>query len=757
MKFKKNPILFLGVLLAGAMACNLAGSLLSPGTATPAAVVTAPAIPTTSAPAIETPPATAQPPSPTETPVSVSTDVYPPDFADYPVIPVNLPDSYSGGYSLPLDLGLVQGMDIVTLTDQQKSLLASNGFVVSAPEAGKYREFYQIYEQQRYALDQPIFATTDAVFHVYHLIFDKMLRDLEREHFIATLEKLTQTMLQASQSQFDELQGTTLEEPARRNLAYFAVAAQLLDMPEPVPAQVKDLVDAEVALITAHNGPAVSPIWDREDLPNDKKLIEDYSQYVPRGHYTRSAELQRYFKAMMWYGRLTFRARDAFETRRALLLVQALRSASTSDGTSATQLWQNIYESTVFIVGKADDLSYFEYGGLSDQIFGADASSQSFADDSKLEAFRQAVAKLPPPQVNSMWVWIWEDKQEATQGFRFMGQRFTLDQYVFGQMIWRNVGTSAEPRGLPKALDFFAAMGSEDALNILKDMGEDHYANYDTQMDKVRGEVSGLGLDSWTQNLYWSWLHALQPLIESKGSQYPAFMQYDAWRRKDLQTALGSWTELKHDTILYAKQVMAEMGGGGSEEPPHGYVEPNPEAYARLEALAEMTFNGLQGRGLLTDLTRGNLQNLMDVLKFMKDISERELSGQPISDEEYWRIQYFGGQLEALTLAASDCEDQDPAMCRDLSDQKAALVADVATGLDPNGDLAVLEEGIGQPTEIYVVLPDSPYRIGVGAVYTYYEFVVPPSERMTDEQWQAQVESGENPPQPDWTDLFIAP
>ena len=106
----------------------------------------------------------------------------------------------------------------------------------------------------------------------------------------------------------------------------------------------------------------------------------------------------------------------------------------------------------------------------------------------------------------------------------------------------------------------------------------------------------------------------------------------------------------------------------GPDEPPHGYVEPNPEAYARLLALAEMTRAGLQERGLLSDLTSGNLANLIDMLKFMQDVSERELKGETLADEEYWRIQYFGGQLEALTLAASDCEQGDPNMCRDLSD-----------------------------------------------------------------------------------------
>jgi hypothetical protein len=81
----------------------------------------------------------------------------------------------------------------------------------------------------------------------------------------------------------------------------------------------------------------------------------------------------------------------------------------------------------------------------------------------------------------------------------------------------------------------------------------------------------------------------------------------------------------------------------------------------------------------------------------------------------------------------------------------------VATGIDSTGNLVALEEGVGQPTLIYVVLPDSPWRVATGAVYTYYEFTVPSSSRMTDESWQVQVEAGTNPSQPDWTQLFITP
>jgi hypothetical protein len=683
-------------------------------------------------------------------------NVYAPEFAPYKPIAVNLPVSFNGSdYTLPVDLGGVQYAGDVELSDPQRQLLSQNGFVVLPPEPGKYREFYQIYESGRYDY-RPVFITTDSVYHVYHLIFDKMLRDLERDSFIATLNSLTSSMLDASYGQYGTLKGTPLEEPARRNVAFFAVAAQLLGLPNPVPAEVTDLVNAELALINGTSGPQVSPIWDRDDLPPDKKLIEDYSQYIPRGHYTRSEELKKYFRAMMWYGRLTYRLRDPFETRRALLMTHTLRTASAADDRPAMALWQNIYEPTVFIVGKADDLSFFEYGALMDSVFGDNPDPASFADEAKFATFMEAARTLPPPQVNSMWVWIWEDTEEATKGFRFMGQRFTLDAYVFGQVIWRKVGTQAKPRGLPKGLDFMAAMGSDEAYNILKDMGENQYENYETQMAKVRVEISALGTDSWTQNLYWSWLYTFQPLLVPKDSRYPAFMQTQAWSRKELHTALGSWTELKHDTILYAKQVIAEMGGGGpEEEPPHSFVEPNPEAYARLLALTNMTRDGLAQRNLLSDLTGENLDNLISELQFLQRISEAELNGQEISAEDYWHMYYWGGVLEQFTLAAADSE---PGVDRPiLEDQKAALIADVATGLAPDGTLVAMEEAIGQPTILYVVLPGQPVRLATGAVYSYYEFPVDVSNRMTDEQWQGMVEAGTNPSMPDWTNLFITP
>jgi hypothetical protein len=307
---------------------------------------------------------------------------------------------------------------------------------------------------------------------------------------------------------------------------------------------------------------------------------------------------------------------------------------------------------------------------------------------------------------------------------------------------------------LPKGLDVMAALGSEEAYAILDQMGETAYLGYPEQMAKLRGEISALQLDSWTQNLYWTWLYSFEPLLEPKGAQYPAFMQTQAWTRKDLHTALGSWTELKHDTILYAKQAMAELGGGAEPEaPPRGWVEPNPEAYARLLALTRMTRDGLQSRGLMTENTETNLWRLDDLLAFLLDVAQRELAGEPLSEDDYERIKFYGGELEVMTLAAADQEGEGGRPFFEQQEQ-AALVADVAT--DPSGQ--VLEEAIGRIFEVYVAVPDGAggLHIAKGGVFSYYEFPWPMGDRLTDEAWRAMLQADEAPDQPEWTASFVS-
>ena len=358
---------------------------------------------------------------------------------------------------------------------------------------------------------------------------------------------------------------------------------------------------------------------------------EDYTQYIARGHYTLSEELTRYFKSMMWYGRMTFRlkAKDPEvgkeETRSALLLVQALKDASV-DGRPAMDVWQDLYAPTAFMVGRSDDLTALQYLDVMGTVYGPQAVVSDFVDETKLQAFVDLAFQLPPPKILGMVIQDTDNVEETTKGLRFMGQRFVPDAYVFRELIYRNVGTPEKARMLPKGLDLFAAMGSARAFQLLDAMGDTAYERYPEQMEKMQAWMSSLGVSDWTETLYNTWIYTFYPLIEVPGDGYPDFMRSPAWLDKQLNTVLGSWAELKHDTILYAKQVYAELGGGPPPpppEPPKGYVEPVPEFYARLAALTAMTREGMQSRGLLNELDAASLDTLQTLVLSLQ-IDSRE-------------------------------------------------------------------------------------------------------------------------------------
>ncbi len=690
-------------------------------------------------------------------------------FATYEEVAVNVTPKIPE-YSVSSDLSNVSNANDFSLSDEAKNLLVKNAFAV---KPAYNNEFFPLYESNRYSYI-PNFITTDSMLHNYHLMFDFLLKQLEEQKLAAELKQLNASMLAEALNQYNNLKGTEWENAAKRNIGFFAVGSKLLDASVNIPSVAQNEVGQELVLIDAHQGIAESPVMNigakqstTIETPQGnlglEELKEDYSQYIPRGHYDKTEQLKAYFKSMMWYGRLTFRLKNDDEIKSGILITLALNKDDNQTS------WNKIYEPVNFFVGKSDDITYYQFKDLVKQVYGESATLQTASGDkNKFVSFVDVTKTLEPPQINSMPIFnaaIQPDREKEIKGFRFMGQRFTIDAAIFQRLVAREVGPKGEPcanapfangRMLPKGLDIPSAMGSKEALNILKNQGEAQYACYPENMSKMQSYIAGLQTESWTQNLYWGWLYQLKPLTEEKQSGYPIFMLNTSWVRKELNTFLGSWSELKHDTILYAKQVYAELGGGGPEKKDdRGYVEPNPYVYARLASLLKMTNQGLEDRGLLTASMKDNLSKMEQLAMSLKTISEKELNNEKLTDDEYELIRSYGGQLEHFWLEINKDEPQYKELGqRDFLDQNpAAIIADVAT--DPNGQ--VLEEGTGKISEIYVVVPvDGKLRIAKGGVYSYYEFSWPMSDRLTDKKWRELLDSGQTPQLPEWTNAFVS-
>ena len=717
------------------------------------------ALPGEQAAATPAPIPTAESQGTTSAPPGVSLSQIIPAFATFKEPPVAAATGVTYETTSP-DLSNVTNAFI--LSSSQLKLLAQNSFVVSP---GSEKEFFTVYEKARY-LNVPIFVTSDSLLHSYHLLFDKVLRTAESEHFIPLLKELNQGLLISADKQYQELKGTDWEDAARRTVAFVGVASKSLDTTVQVPAYAADLVDGELALITAASGTLPSPIFPGLEFG------EDYTQYIPRGHYTKSEELKAYFKSMMWYGRMTFRLKTKdpavgkAETRSALLLLQALKSTQLS-GRSGMDAWTDLYRPTVFFVGHSDDLTILQYDEVMTSVYGQGVATKDLVNEQLLDTYIEKANQLPAPKILGIVIMYTDDVEAATKGLRFMGQRFVPDAYIFRQLIFRNVGTLDHPRGLPKGLDLLAAMGSERAYQILEQMGETSYENYPPQMEKARGWLAGLSVEDWTETLYNSWLYSFYPLLATPGEGLPPFAKNQAWMDKQLNTVLGSWAELKHDTILYAKQVYAELGGGPPPPepvPPKGYVEPVPQFYARLAALTAMTREGLESRQLLGENDKAGLEKLEELSLALKTMSEKELSGEPLTDDEYDRIRFYGGSLEELVMAAADTSEGDQNARKYMDEEpQAAVIADVATDPGALPEPVVLEEGVGRISEIHVVVPmfdkdgKSFLQVAKGGVFSYYEFPWPASDRLTDEKWRGMLDNGQAPSLPEWTSSFLTP
>jgi hypothetical protein len=203
-------------------------------------------------------------------------------------------------------------------------------------------------------------------------------------------------------------------------------------------------------------------------------------------------------------------------------------------------------------------------------------------------------------------------------------------------------------------MDLAAVFGSEFAYGVLQEMGATGYENYDSQLQRMAEAVAARPDADWGSTVYDAWLYALEPVFEAHDEAYPDFMRTDAWAAKAHQAGLGSYTELKHDTILYTKQAVAEGGDGGDFPERRNWVEPEPVAFARLAAMAELMRSGLDERNLLTNEQSELLRDLIDLFAFLQRIAQDELAGRPISNKDNERLTNIGGALEFIWFRSSD-------------------------------------------------------------------------------------------------------
>lgn len=613
--------------------------------------------------------------------------------------------------------------------------------------------------------DNAVFITSDYLTHVYHRLVEQEFTYIEETKLYPTLASLSNSMLENAKNASYTSQEQ--QESNNRLIAYFLVSSAILnnaaadyatlanssyvdDTKTDTKANVLANIDSlasqygvsedivyiakqEINLIFDASRLSASPLFSRYQ----PGYMEDYTQYGPRSHYARNVILRDYFRAMMWFGRMNFLVNSTELTRDAANMVLMMNE-------NQIQEWKSIYEPTSFFVGKADDLT-IEDMQKAMQTTGFSVNDMSNTAvvnlQTELKTYSNPTIMSSVIVSETMGSTSEEDLQNSTKGFRFMGQRTTPDAFIFSELTQGDTApdpaTGQRLPSTPTALMVSTLMGDV----VSKDLLNTWIANNAASSDKVlANKMASLQTyfdqvleEQWTQNIYWSWIYSIKSLFNSQSDKtgYPMFMKTANWDKKQTQAFLGSWTELKHDTLLYAKQSYAELGAGGEEQEPaavpKGYVEPNIEFFDRLIALVKTTNEGLTNYNLMPELFQSKNSSFIESLEFFRQIAVQELANQTISDTDFERLRLSAYSLDQL-LAQPGPQAQTEANAR------SALIADVHTDAVKS---QILYQADGIPNYIYVAVKDANgTRLTKGLVYSYYEFTNPLRQRLTDQTWQ---------------------
>lgn len=724
------------------------------------------------------------------------------DFAKYNLektsVNPNLPN-YSVSTGELTNLSGFEGIFKKSFSDEQKKSLEENNFFVIKNTdkfwkdkldeyANRSDDWTALYDDEISGDNNPcyrnpedaVFISSDFLLHVYHRLLDKEFEYIENNKMYPVLSKMTDGLLKKAMKDYSQQDDKENKKSYERIMAFLAVPKSILDSAKDelgtsmedkktdtdenilanlegiktmIPDESYKMALAELKLILGKKEVKSSPIFGNYLEKANITELQDYTQFTPRSHYTKNSVLRSYFRAMMWYGRNNFAVNSPELTRDAINLTKVVKSSG------QLQNWEYIYIPTAFLVGKSDDLGIIEYQDTLDKL------NVDNVNEKTVLSLQTEMKNYQGPKIQSsvmvgdgVFTSTKDELLKQTKGFRLMGQRFTPDSFIFSSLTQGDEKSDQETgQKLPSsttALMVMSIFGNKTADNLTQEWIKNNAFDSEKVLNKniglLKGQFGKLNQDTWTQNIYWGWLYTLKALNQDEGNKngYPNFVKNELWNKKSLQTALGSWTELKHDTLLYAKQSMAELGGGGPEceiKPVvKGYVEPNIEFLDRLLALVKMTKDGLSSRGLINETITWRNDKLIKEIEFYRTVAVKELQNEIISDADFETLRNSPGSLEIILTNISEDEMKE-------KDSRSALIADVHTD---NKKQEILYEADGIPNYILVAVKDkNGTRLTRGLVYDYYEFTKPTGQRLTDEDWQSinyTSDKSKLPNQPDW-------
>jgi len=637
------------------------------------------------------------------------------------------------------------------ITEDEKNLLAKNGFVVTERlQKGSFGEqFADIYHK-----DLPVYISSDAILHAFHSSYGKILKDTEVNILIGKMDEL----LTAWNNNFPDLESNVntqahLDEFLRDLDVYLTTPRKLLKgFAPPFYSENRLLIDSLINEINSEKF-VTRPLFSK----TTRKI--DFSQFKPRGHYDDEylPQLAKYFKVMMWFGKIELYLIAPAEFVKVPItdiqrqVIMAALFSKLIDLSNTRELFNEVEYIIRTFVGEQDNVTLPQ---LEEVLSEAKITSVDMLLDTLVVKEFQKVLKTKSFAEQKILSQILmqnpmhPDSLEPASAFMPFGQRFVIDSYSTGSLVYPKV-KSRPYRILPSTLDILFALGNDASAQLL-DSELDTYG-YSPNLAALRYLIDSYEFDFWNNSIYNLWLNSIRTLNPGENrTSLPSFMQTAAWWQHKMNTQLSSWTELRHDNLLYAKQSYT---GGIICSYPYSYVEPVPDFFNSISILAANTLQKLISIASIPDWQKENFayyfNTLSGVADTLKTIAQKELDHLPFNENEknflkrIWYPKLYYDDYDRTEFYKADY-----------------LVADYHTApTDASGAPVgwVKHAGTG-PVDMAIIIAKNSGNNDVafiGPVSSYYEYTSTNFTRLTDDEWKENY-LFQHGIRPNWTNIYLA-
>jgi hypothetical protein len=487
----------------------------------------------------------------------------------------------------------------------------------------------------------------------------------------------------------------------------------------------------------------------------------DYSAMAPVGMADRDDARAGWFRAVSWLENASLALEGIGErdsrshvdvatarvhARAALLLARALEAGVDADAANA---WERVERASQLMIGDADDVTPRDLSLAAARAEFDLRNGAWLANVVRVDRVRHAVAR-----------------GRAAPSFHLLAPRSTPDGQLLRSLTSPSVGprnpsetpatwlptNHADPpitlrdgvRALPCALDVAAWLGSAEARAALHDSGDDAYERYDELLDHLtwaRPPDEPLASPERHGTPYLSMIDAIETWLgPSAGDGMQPAAQTTEWRKRKAEVALAAWTQLRHDATAFTRIPLGDVRlPPRTPGPPtlRAFVEPHPEAIAKLAGFVRQTARALRSEGALPSSSPALrvLDEVDDLLWTALGAAVYQTADDPLPPALSAALSAFPARLLALEASVAD-----------------GAAAEVPITVDVHVDAVssrVLEETTGRIEELWMVMREpGTHRLwlALGASIPHYELVQPASQRMSDSAWRARLRTEGDPP-----------